>query len=322
MKVTHFLSLSATICLLAGATAAQAQSWPQRPIRFVVPFAAGGSTDSIARITAERLSVALGQPVVLENKPGASGLIAVQTVQRAPSDGYTLLVAAMPVIVILPKISPVPFDPLKDFVPITNFATNPFLLAVSKNVPVNTVKELVDYAKPQAGKLNFASGGSGSVSHLSGALFVKRAELDMMHISYKGDVPAVAAMIAGDVTMYFGNVPVLAPQAKAGNIKLLGVTSDKRLPELPEVPTIAETFPGFRTLTWNGLMAPAGTPTAIVDRIAMEVKKIAADPTYQERMKQLGVQIVADTPDEFRKAISADIDLFADAIRSANLKVQ
>jgi len=322
MKVTHFLSLSATICLVAGATSVQAQSWPQRPIRFIVPFAAGGSTDSIARITAERLSVALGQPVVLENKPGASGLIAVQTVQRAPSDGYTLLVAAMPVIVILPKISPVPFDPLKDFVPITNFATNPFLLAVSKNVPVNTVKELVDYAKPQPGKLNFASGGSGSVSHLSGALFVKRAELDMMHISYKGDVPAVAAMIAGDVTMYFGNVPVLAPQAKAGNIKLLGVTSDKRLPELPDVPTIAETYPGFRTLTWNGLMAPAGTPAAIVDRIAMEVKKIAADPTYQERMKQLGVQIVADTPAEFRKAISADIDLFADAIRSANLKVQ
>lgn len=322
MKNSHLLALSASLCFLALPAASFAQSWPQRPIKMVVPFAAGGSTDSIARITAERLSIALGQPVVLENKPGASGLIAVQTVTRAPSDGYTLLVAAMPVIVILPKISPVPFDPIKELVPITNMASNPFLLAVSKNSPAKSVPELVALGKSQPDKLNFASGGSGSISHLSGALFLKRTGVEMQHISYKGDVPAVSALITGDVSFYFGNVPVLAPQAKAGNIRLLAISSEKRSPDFPDLPTIAESYPGFHTITWNGLMAPAGTPRAIVDRIAMEVKKIAADPAYQERMKQLGVDVIGDSPDEYAKVVKADVELWGGAVQAANLKVQ
>lgn len=322
MTFRHFFTLSATLCLLGAASASHAQEWPQRPIRLIVPFAVGGNTDGIARVTAERLTNALGQTVVVENKPGANGMIAAQQVQRAPSDGYTLLVAAMPVIAILPKISSVPYDPIKDFVPVTNLGSNPFVLGVNKNVPAKNVKEFVEMVKAAPGKYNFASGGSGSVSHLSGALFQKRAGLDMMHINYKGDAPAMAGLIGGEVTMYFGNFSALAPQAKSGAIHLIGVSSEKRSPQFPDVPTIAESYPGFRTETWNGLMAPAGTPRAIVERIAREVQKIAKDPVYIERMTNFGVDIVADTPEHFAQTIKTDIDVWSDAVKAANLKVE
>src|SRR5690606_27553515 len=189
--------------------------WPQRPITILVPFAAGGNTDSIARLTAERLTRELGQNVVVDNRPGAGGAIAAQAVQRADPDGYTLFMAAMPVIAILPKIQDVQYDPVRDFTPVTIIGSNPFALAVNSKVPANNIKELVSLLNKNDGAMNYASGGAGSVSHLSAALFLQRAGADLEHIAYKGDAPAMVALMGGDVAMYFGNRSAVGPQSKS-----------------------------------------------------------------------------------------------------------
>ena len=298
-------------------------TWPQRPIKLVVPFSAGGNTDSIARLTAERLSKSLGQPVIVENKAGANGAIAADLVAQAAPDGYTLFMAAMPVLAILPAITKTRFNSLRDFTPISIIGSNPFVLAINKDVPAKNLREFVDYAKKNPGKLNYASGGSGSVSHLSAALFVKRAGLDMTHISYKGGGPAVADLLGGQVQMYFGNLSELAPQADSGRIRIIGVSSLTRAKQLPGVPTIAESgYPGFATITWNGLVAPKGTPPAIVERVAAAAKEMVAQPEMQERLAQLGVDPIGDTPARFAQTLRADIDTWTEAAKLANLKVE
>jgi len=316
---------AALALVLAGlqVQVAHAQAWPQKPIRVVVPFAAGGNTDGIARVTAERLTIALGQQVIVENRAGANGAIAAEFVSHAAPDGYTLLMAPMPLVAVLPAVARQNYDPLKDFVPISNIGSNPFVLGVHKSVPARDVREFVAYVRANPGKTNYASGGSGSVSHLSAALFVKRAGLDMVHVSYKGGAPAVADLISGQVQMYFGNLSELAPHAAGGNIRIIGVSSEKRARQLPDVPTIAESgFPGFRTITWNGLMAPAGTPPAVVARIAEEVRKFAAVPAFQQRLETLGVDTIGSTPAEFADTIRADMALWAEAVKAANLKIE
>lgn len=320
MKLRSVLTLSAALSATLAPLLAQANEWPERSIRIIVPFAAGGNTDGIARLTAERLTQALGQTVLVENRPGANGSIAAQAVQRADPDGYTLLMAAMPIVAILPKVQKVPYDPVKDFVPISNIGSNPFALGIGKNVPATNLKEFEELVRKNAGRYNYASGGSGSVSHLSGALFLKRAGLEMMHVMYKGDAPAMAALLGGEVTMYFGNLSAIAPQAKAGNVKMIAVSSAKPSPLFPDVPTIAETHPGFETLTWNGLMAPAGTPPAVVDRIASEVQKLGRNKDFVDRLSALGVDVVANSPAEFAATVQSDIALWADAVKAADLK--
>jgi tripartite-type tricarboxylate transporter receptor subunit TctC len=325
-RITAAFLLAGAIAALPLTTlpsAAQAQAWPQKPLRIVVPFAAGGNTDGIARLTAERLTGVLGQQVIVENRAGANGAIAAEYVARAAPDGYTFLMAAMPLVAVLPAVARQNYDPVKDFVAISNIGSNPFVLGVHKSVPAKDVREFVAWVKSNPGKTNYASGGSGSVSHLSAALFVKRAGLDMVHVSYKGGAPAVADLLGGQVQMYFGNLSELAPHAAGGNIRIIGVSSEKRARQLPEVPTIAESgFPGFRTLTWNGLMAPAGTPQVVVTRVAAEVKKIAADPAFAARMDALGVDTIGSTPAEFADTVRADIALWADAVKAANLKIE
>ena len=302
---------------------ARAQAWPQKPVKIVVPFAAGGNTDGIARLTAERLTAVLGQQVLVENRAGANGAIAADFVAHASPDGYTLLMAAMPLVAVLPAVAKQNYDPVKDFVPVSNIGSNPFVLGVHKSVPAGNVREFVAYVKANPGKTNYASGGSGSVSHLSAALFVKRAGLDMTHVSYKGGAPAVADLLGGQVQMYFGNLSELAPHAAGGNVRIIGVSSERRARQLPDVPTIAESgFPGFRTITWNGLMAPAGTPPAVVSRLAEEIRKIAAVPAFAQRMEALGVDTIGNTPAEFGDTIRADIALWADAVKAANLKIE
>ena len=306
--------------LCAGALA---QTWPSKPIRIVVPFAAGGNTDSIARTAAERLSQSLGQQVIVDNKPGANGAIAAELVARAAPDGYTLLMAPMPLVAVLPVVTKTPYDPLKDFAPISNIGSNPFVLGVHAGVLARNVREFVEHVRANAGKLNYASGGSGSVSHLSAALFVKRAGLDMTHVSYKGGAPAVADLLGGQVQMYFGNLSELAPHAQAGRVRIIGVSSEKRAAQLPDVPTIAESgYPGFRTLTWNGLVAPAGTPAAVIARIAQEAAAICANPAAAQRLAQLGVDALCSTPAEFAETMRSDILIWAEAVKAANLKIE
>jgi len=324
MRRFQWMNEVLALVMFASLATAQAQSaWPQKPIRIVVPFAPGGNTDSIARVMAERFTQSLGQPVLVDNKVGAGGAIAAEFVAKAPADGYTLIMAAMPVMAVLPVISKTNFDPLRDFVPVSNVGSNPFVMGIHKSVPANTLPEFVAYMRKNPGKFNYASGGSGSVSHLSAALFVKRAELDMTHISYKGGAPAVTDLLGGNVQMYFGNFSELYPHVSGGNIRIIGVSSDKRAVQLPQVATIAESgFPGFKTLTWNGLMAPAGTPSAVVARLADAVKEALAFEGTQSKFQQMGVDAIGSSPREFAETLRADIATWSEAGRAANLKME
>ncbi|MFZ2737401.1 MAG: tripartite tricarboxylate transporter substrate binding protein [Burkholderiaceae bacterium] len=319
----HVLIALVAAFLVGQGAWAQAIAWPSKPIRIVVPFAPGGNTDSIARIVAERLTVSLGQPVLVENKVGAGGGIAAEFVAKAVPDGYILLMAPMPVMAILPAINKTNFDPLRDFLPISNIGSNPFVLGVHKSVPANNVQELVALVRTNPGKYNYASGGSGSVSHLSAALFVNRAQIDMAHISYKGGAPAVIDLLAGNVQMYFGNFSELAPHVSGGNIRLLAVSSDQRSRQLPQVATIAESgFSGFRTVTWNGLMAPAGTPLSVVQRVADAVKEVLASEGISARLHQIGVDPIGSTPRELADTLRSDMAIWSEAARAAKLKME
>jgi len=300
--------------------AAHAQAWPERPVRLIVPFAAGGNTDGIGRIMAQRLSETLGAPFVVENRPGAGGAIAAELAAKATPDGYTLLVAALPVMAVVPAVSPVRYDSLKDFAPISNIATNPFVLVVNKDVPVTTLKAFGDYVRGKPG-LSYGSAGVGSLNHLSMALFLHRAGLAMTHVPYKGNAPALADVVAGHIPAMFSNLSDALPQAAAGNVRMLAVSSQSRSPLAPEVPTVAESgFPGFSVLTWNGLMAPAGTPRPIVDRIAAAVATAVKDPAFATRLKEFGADPLGDTPDEYRAMLAQDVATWAEAVDIAGAK--
>jgi tripartite-type tricarboxylate transporter receptor subunit TctC len=263
----------------------------------------------------------LHQQFVVENRAGASGAIAAELAARAPADGYTLFVASLPQIAIVPAVSKTRYDPVQDFAPISVIGTNPFVLAVNKDVPVRTIPEFVAYVRAQPQPLSYASAGIGSLTHLSMALFLKRAGIDMVHVPYKGGAPAMSDVVAGHVPAIFSNLSDALPQAAAGNISLIGVSSEKRAPQIPDVPTVAEQgYPNFRTLTWNGLMAPAGTPPQIVGQLAGEVERAAKTPAFAEQLNRLGVDALGNTPAEFATLIAADIPLWAEAVKIAGIK--
>jgi tripartite-type tricarboxylate transporter receptor subunit TctC len=300
-------------------TLALAQAYPTRPVRVIVPYAAGGNTDSIARIVSDSLSHALAQQFVVENRPGAGGAISAEFVAKAPADGYTLYVSAQGVVAMLPNIQKVSFDPLKDFSPISNLGTNPLVLGVHQSTGAKTLKEFIDFARSQPGKLSYASGGNGSISHFAAAMLVERAGLNMTHIPYKGGAPAVADLVAGQVHMYFGNFSDMVPHAKSGRITLLGVSSEKRDKKLPDLPAIAETLPGFVSGTWNGLLAPAGTPPAIIERLSAECQKAMKDPVAIERLAKMGVDAYGSTPAEFAHTIRKDFEMYRDAAKAIGI---
>jgi tripartite-type tricarboxylate transporter receptor subunit TctC len=299
----------------------QSQSWPEKPVKIIVPFAAGGNTDGIARTIAQRLGETFGQQFVVENRTGAGGTIAAEVVARSPADGYTLLMAALPIIAIVPAMSKTRYDPMNDFAPISNVATNPFVLAVHKDVPVKTLAEFVAYVRAQPQKLSYASAGIGSLNHLSMALFLKLADLEMIHVTYKGNAPALSDVVAGHVPAIFTNLSDALPQAAGGTIRLLAISSEQRVPQLSDVPTVSESgYPTFKTLTWNGLMAPAGTPKPIIDRIATEVRRAVKDPKLVERFASYGVDAVGSSSEQFAATIAADITLWAEAVKIAGVK--
>jgi tripartite-type tricarboxylate transporter receptor subunit TctC len=304
---------------LAQIAAAQAQSWPQKPVKVIVPFVAGGNTDSQARIVSERLHELLGQPFVVENKVGAGGAIAAEFVAKSAPDGYTLFFAASPQFS-LPLVQKVNFDPFKDFAPISIVGTNPFVLGVHVSVPAKTVKEFVDYVRTRPGKLNYASAGAGTTTHLTAALFLARAGLDMAHVAYKGGAQAVADLVGGQVQMYFGNASELIQHSQSGKVRLLGLSSAKRTPQLPDVPAIAETYPGFNTGTWNGYLAPTGTPQPIVERAAQAVAKAVREPATAERLRKIGVEPLGNAPAEFVELVRREAPIWRDAVKAAGIK--
>ena len=298
----------------------QAQSWPQRPVKLVLPFAAGGNTDSQARILSPRLSAAFRQQFIVENRVGAGGAIAAEYVAKSPADGYTLFFTAVPQISILPLVQKVNYDSLTDFAPISIFGTNPFVLGVNASLPARNLKEFIDYVRAHPGRINYSSGGTGSVGHLTPALFASRAGLKMTHIPYKGGAPAVADLVGGQVQVYFGNPSELIPHAKSGKIFLLAVSSEKRAPQLPELPAIAELYPGFNIVTWNGMLAPAGTPKEIIDGLAQEMIKTTRDPAVVEQLNKIGIDPLGNTPAEFAEFIRNEAPLWRDAVNAAGIK--
>jgi tripartite-type tricarboxylate transporter receptor subunit TctC len=308
-------------CGLLLSLCVNAQGFPQKPIKVIVPFPPGGVTDSIARITADWLTQRLGQPVVAENRPGASGAIAAEFVARADADGYILFSAATPQLAVVPYVQKISYDPVKDFAPISIVGTNSFILSCNDKLPVKTLKELVDYVKQRPGQLNFASPGQGSVGHLSMALFLARAEIRMEAVLYKGGGPAVADMVAGHVPCYFGNLNELIPHAGTGRVNLLATSGERRARQLPNVPTVAESgYPGFRTMTWNGYVAPAATPRAVIERIAREIGAACKDAAFAGRLDKIGVDPVCGTPAEFAQAIREDLATWKEAVQAAGAK--
>ena len=323
---------SATVRLIRGVLAAamlavigsaQAQDWPQRTVHILVPYAAGGNSDSMARLTAQRLGDAFGQTFVVENRVGGNGAIAGEAVARATPDGYTLLWAVQPPLTIFPAMTKVPYDPQKDFAPISVVGTNPFVLVVNKDVPVKSVPEFVAWVKSQQGKLSYAEGSAGSLTHLAMALFLKRAGLEMTNVSYRGNAPALTDVIAGHLPTMFSNLSDALPHAHSGAIRILAVSSEARMPQVPDVPTVAELgYPGYKAVTWNGLMAPASTPKPIVDKIAGEIAKAAKDPAFVERLTKLGADPSGITPAQFAELVGADLKLWAEAVAIAGVKMQ
>ncbi|MBI4291410.1 MAG: tripartite tricarboxylate transporter substrate binding protein [Betaproteobacteria bacterium] len=311
--------LAVLISWIAAGTAL-AQSWPNRAVRLVVPFAAGGNTDAIARIAGDRLTSALGQPFLVENRVGAAGAIAAEYVARSAPDGYTLFVGATPNILVVPMVNKVNYDGQKDFVPVAIVATNPFVLGIHPSIGAKTLREFVAYVKARPGKLNFGSGGSGSIGHLSGALLLSRAGVGMTHIPYKGGAPAVADLVGGQIQMYFGNASELIPHMRSGKVTVLAVSSEKRAREIPEVPSVAETYPGFHTYTWNGLFAPTGTPRAIVERVAQEVVRMVKDPVVVDRIHKIGSDPSGVALEELANLIRREKSMWAEAVKAAGIK--
>jgi tripartite-type tricarboxylate transporter receptor subunit TctC len=300
---------------------AQAQLWPQRPVRIIVPYTAGGNSDGIARMVAQRLGDAFGQTFVVENRLGANGAIATEAVARSAADGDTLLWSVTPPVAINPALTKVNYDPIKDFAPISAVAVNAFVLVVNKSFPPKTVAEFIAYVRAQPNKLSYSESGVGSLTHLTMALFLKRAGLQMTNVSYRGNAPALTDVVAGHLPAMFSSIADAIPQAAAGSIRLLAVSSKERAPQLPDIPTVAESgFPGFNVLTWNGLMAPAGTPKDVVDKIAAEIGHSVKDPQFAARLDQYGVDPLGNTPAEFRAMVAADTALWAETVQSLGLK--
>lgn len=319
MSFWRMLLASLAIFAISGLShPAQSQDWPQRPVKIVVPFAPGGNADGMARMVAQRFNDVFNQQFVVENRTGAGGAIAVEGVARSPADGLTLLWGVQPQIVILPAMTKVPYDPVKDLAPISVLGTNPFVLVVNGKLPVKTVPEFVTYVRAQPGKPSYGSSGLGSVAQLAMALFLKRANLEMTAVHYRGNAPALADVIAGHVPAMFSSLADALPHAASGAVRLLAVSGAKRASQIPDVPSIAETgYPGYNVVTWNGLMAPAGTPKPIVDKIAAEMARAVKDAKFAERLIAYGVDPLGNSPAEFTQLIAAEIPLWIEAVNLA-----
>ena len=302
---------------------AQAPAYPTKPVRIVVPFPAGGATDILARAVAQKLTETWGQAFVVDNRPGAGGNIGSELVAKAAPDGYTLEMGTVGTHAINASLyAKMPYDHVKDFAPIILVAGVPNVLVVNPAVPVNSVQELIAYAKANPGKLNFASSGSGTSIHLSGELFKVMAGVQMTHIPYKGSAPALADLLGGQVQLMFDNLPPSLPQIKGGKLRALGVTSAARAPALPDTPTIAESgLPGFDASSWFGLLAPAGTPPAIIAKLNTEIAKWLATPEAKEKLVAIGANIAGGTPEDFARHIQAETAKWAKVVKESGAKV-
>jgi tripartite-type tricarboxylate transporter receptor subunit TctC len=297
--------------------------YPVKPVRLVIGFAAGGGADILARTIAPKLGEVLGQQIVVDNRPGAAGNIGVELVVKSPPDGYTLLMG-VPGLVINPSLyAKLPYELARDVAPISLLGAVPNLLVVHPSVPASSVRQLVQLAKDNPRKLNFASSGAGTSLHLAAELFKVMARIDIVHVAYKGGAPAVADLMGGHVDLMFDVLPSSMPHVKAGKLKALGVTSERRTPLLPELPTVAESgLPGYRAITWNGILAPAATPRDIINKLNGAITQVLRTPEMKERFAAIGTEPIWTTPDEFAAFLRAESVKWAGVIKSAGIKVE
>lgn len=309
--------------LFASAASAQA-AYPSKPIRIVVPFSPGGATDTLARMMGQKLTEAWGQPVMVENKPGAGGNIGADLVAKAPGDGYTLLLAAAGFMAVNPSVYPnMTYDPAKDFAPLTLLVKAPLLLVVNPNVPVKDVKEFVSYVKANPGKLSIGNGGNGTAQHLGGVYMSSEAKLDVVHVPYKGSAPATTDLLGGVVQAQFDNMVTLVPYVKSGKLRALAVSSKERSGTVPDVPTLHETvLPGFETGTWYGMVAPASTPPAITTKISAELRKILQMPDIRDKLAAMGLDASGMSDAAYGDFIKSEISKYAKIVKAADVKLQ
>jgi tripartite-type tricarboxylate transporter receptor subunit TctC len=308
--------------LVLATTGAVAQAaWPERPVRVIVPFAAGGSTDIVARILCARLTEAFGQQFIVDNRAGAGGSVGSDITQRANPDGHTVIIVATSYATNAALYS-MPFDPVKDITPIALLHSGPWILAVNMTVKANNLKELIELARAQPGTLNFGSSGIGGGTHLASELLMQLTKTKMVHVPYKGDAPAVVDLLGGQIQFIISSAPALLPHLKAGKLRALGVTTEKRSPDLPEIPAIGEVVPGYETNPWNGMWGPPGIPKDVVARMNQALGKILAMPEVQERLRAEGREATHTSPEEFARIIARDVAKWKKVVQEGNIKVQ
>lgn len=312
--------------LLAGVAAlwpcgASAQGYPSKPIRLVAVFAAGGTSDLIARLLAQHLAPAVGQPVVVENRVGSNGIIGTDYVAKSPPDGYTILIAPSGHAINNSLIPTVPYDPIKDFTYVTLIGTVPMVVSVNTAFPANSLAELIAQAKRRPGEINFGSGGPASSNQLATELFAHMAGIRMTHIPYKGDTPGITDLLSGQIAFIFLNTPAALPLVKSNKVKALGITSERRSPLLPEVPSIGETIGGYVAGSWHGIFAPAGLPDPVLRRLNVELVRVIQQPDVRDKLVSWGVNVVASTPSEFKAFAEAEIVKWANVIKTANVRM-
>jgi len=321
-KLASVAACVAAAAAFPGSASAQAD-YPNKPLRLIVPFPPGGSTDIIGRIVAQRLGEKLGQQIVVDNRGGAGGTIGTEAAAKAAPDGYTLAVGTTSTHAVAPgAYSKLGYDPVKNFAPVSLVAITPYLLVVNAQVPAKSLKEFVSLAQSQPGKLNYASAGAGSTTHLAMEMLKDAAGINVVHIPYKGNGPAEVAVLANEVQAIFGSMPALLQQVKAEKLRPLAVGTARRSPAVPEVPTVAELgYPGFEAALWLGVVAPAGTPPRALDRLARELKAIVATPEFREAMDKNGAEPIANTPEQFAALIRQEADRYGKVVKALGIKL-
>jgi tripartite-type tricarboxylate transporter receptor subunit TctC len=318
----RFLHLASGAALAAMPRAAQAQAYPSRPVSLVVFVPAGGSPDIVARIVGPPLAQRLGQPIVIDNRPGGGGNLALQAVARAPADGHTVLLVATPHVVNVTLYEKLNVNVVNDIVPIASINDDPFVMLVNNSVPAKTVPEFVAYAKANSGKLNMSSSGTGNLSHLAGELFRMMTGTEMVHVPYRGMPAANTALMTGDAHVMFNAISSALPHVKEGKVRALAVTTATRSKVLPELPTVAEALPGYVVTGWLGIGVPKNTPPEIIDRLNREMNAVLADPETLTRLANVGSEPFSGSPADFGRFIAAEAEKWAKVVRFANLKVE
>ena len=322
---SRIASVLAALALLAlyGAGAAIAQGYPSKPIKFVIPYPPGGASDVTARILGQKLSEAYGQPVVIENRPGANGNIALDAVAKSAPDGYTILMGNVgPNAINAGLYKTLPYDPIRSFAPITLTSTVPIVLLVNPALHVKDAKELIAYIKANPDKTTFASGGNGSATHLTAEMFKSMAVLDTVHVPYKGDASAMTGLMGGDVTFAFATIVAATPQIKGGRVKVLGIAAKSRAPSMSDVPTISESgLPGFESTSWGGVLAPAGTPPAVIASLQAQIARILKMPDVKDKIAGLGADIVGSSSAEFADYLEAEIAKWSGVIKASGATI-